>query len=87
MLLLLPAQPVGGVDVLRALRLGLEPRLDRLAQLGVAPQAQREADLREAELVAFEQLAQRAQALQLGRPVEPVAGRERGGSTSPLRST
>ena len=48
-LVLLPAQPVGGVDVLRALRLGLEPRLDRLAQLGVAAQAQREADVGEAE--------------------------------------
>ena len=52
----------------------LEPAVDGAAQLGVGAQAQRERDVGEAELVALEQLAQRAQALQLGGAVEPVAG-------------
>ena len=68
--------------------LGLEPRVDRAAQVGVAAQAEREADLGEADLEALQQLAQRAQALQLGGAVEAVAAvGARAGSTSPMRST
>ena len=63
-----------GRDVLRAGRRGLEPVLDGLAQLGVAAQAQREADVREADLEALQQLAQGAQALELLGAEEPVAG-------------
>src|ERR1019366_8925409 len=49
------------------------PVVDRAAQLRLAAQTGREAELREPEAEAREQLAQRPQALQLGGPVEPVA--------------
>src|SRR4051794_2845443 len=61
MLLLLPAQPVVCLHVLRTLGLGLEPRLHRVAELPLAAQAQREADLAQAHVVVAEQLAQGAQ--------------------------
>ena len=87
-LLLLPAQPVAGRDVLGTRGLGLEPRVDRVAQRRLAAQAQREADVAEADVVeAVEQLAQGAQPLELRGAVEAVAGAERRGSTSPIRST
>ena len=69
MLLLLEAQPVARRPRASGRRgLGREPRLDRLAQVAVAAQTQREADLAQAQVEALEQLAQRAQALQLGGP-------------------
>ena len=86
-LVLLPAQPVGRRDVLGAPGLGLEPGVDRAPQVGVAAQPAGEADLRQADLEALQQLAQRAQALQLGGAVEAVAAPERAGSTRPMRST
>src|SRR5689334_7785283 len=71
-LVLLPQQPVAGGDLGGTLGLGLEPRLHRVAQLVVTAQAEGEADVPEADLVAGEQVAQGAQALELGGAVEPV---------------
>ena len=66
---------------------GLEPVLGRGSQRVVAAQPQREREVGEPDLVLGEQLAQGAQALQLGRAVEAVAGLRAAGSTSPTRST
>jgi hypothetical protein len=86
-LLLLEAQPVGGGDVGGTLGLGLEPAVDGGAKLRVRAQSRREGDVREPELLGFEQLAQGAQPLELGGPVEAVALGGRAGATSPTRST
>src|SRR3954447_7496792 len=74
-LVLLPAQPVAGRYLGGPLRLGLEPRLDRAAHLVVAPQAQGEPDVSEADLVLRQQLAQGPQALELRGAVQAVARR------------
>src|SRR5689334_21225736 len=73
MLVLLEAQPVAGGDVFGALRLGLEPRVDGGAQVGVDAQALGEAPLAQPDVGLLQQLAQPAQWLEPGRPVEPVA--------------
>ena len=54
-----------------------------LAQRRLAAQAQREGEVGEPDVVLVQQLAQRAQALELGRPVEAVAGRRAGGLDEP----
>ena len=86
MLLLLEAQPVADGDVFGALRLGLEPGVDGGPQLGVGAQALGEADLAQADVEVLQQLAQRAQALELGGAVEAVARVGARGSRSPTRS-
>ena len=86
-LVLLPAQPVAGGDVRRAAR--ARPRASRptrLLELGLAAHSQREARRRRGRCRARQQLAQGAQALELSRAVDAVAGAERGGSISPMRS-
>ena len=72
-LVLLPAQPVCGVDALGLGGLGLEPRLDRVAEVGLTAQTEREAHVAEADVELRQQLAQRTQALKLLGPVEAVA--------------
>ena len=73
MLLLLPGEPVARGDALRALRPLLEPVLERGAQLRVGGVALGERDVREGAVEPGQQLAQRAQTLQLARPVDAVA--------------
>ena len=68
MLALLPAEPFVGRDVVGALRMGGQPLFDGGLQLGVVAQAAREPDLGEPDLMALEQVAQRAQALELPGP-------------------
>ena len=82
-LLLLEAQPVRGGHLVGALGLGFQPGLGRAPQTGLLAQAPRERDVGEADVVLGEQLAQRAQALQLGGTVEAVAGRGAGGLDEP----
>ena len=66
---------------------GVEPGAHRAGEVVVEAQAPREADLAEGDVVLGEQLAQRAQPLELGGAVEAVAGRpSAGGTTSPMRS-
>jgi hypothetical protein len=72
-LVLLEAQPVAGGDVVGALRLRLEPGVDGSPQLGVGAQTLGEALLAQADVEVLQQLAQRAQALELGGAVEPLA--------------
>src|SRR5262245_7602360 len=74
-LVLLVAQPVVGGHVLRPGRGGGQPALDRPRETAVVAQPAGEPDLAKGDAVAVEQLAQGAQALQLARPVEAVAGR------------
>ena len=72
-LVLLVGEPVGVRDADRRRRLGLEPGVE-VGREGLLPtKAQGEPDVSELEAVRLEQLAQGAQPLQLGRPVEPVA--------------
>ena len=61
----------------------LEPGLRGGAQAVVAAQAQREGEVGEPDVVLGEQLAQGAQALQLGRAVEAVAGLRARGLNEP----
>ena len=56
MLFLLPAQPVGGVDVRGLGRLGRKPAVDGEPQVGVGPHPGREAEIGQPELEALEQL-------------------------------
>src|SRR5918996_6657359 len=71
---LLEAQPVVGRDSFGPLRLGLEPALDRPAQLLLGAHSLGERHVREGAVEPGEQLAQRAQALQLPRSEDAVAG-------------
>ena len=73
-LLLLEAQPVGRRHVGGALRLGVQPGVGRLAQLALAAQPQGEREIGQPDVVLVQQLAQGAQALQLGGSVQAVAG-------------
>ena len=73
-LVLLEGQPVFGVDVLRTPRLVLEPALHGLPQLLVGGEPRGERHVREADVEAREQLLERAQTLQLSRPIETIAG-------------
>ena len=86
MLVLLPAQPVAGRDLLGTLRRAASHAPTAAAKLAVLAQAPGEADLGEGDAEALEQLAQGAQPLELARPVEAVARAERGGTTRPARS-
>src|SRR6476659_3275487 len=70
---LLVVEPVGRANVLWLCRLLLEPAGYRILELGLVAHALGECDVRWPEAVPVEQLAQRAQALQLGRAVDPVA--------------
>ncbi len=83
-LLLLEAQPVGRGHVLGLGRAGLEPRLNRVAQCGRRGSGEARSRRRRGSVVLGEQLAQRAQALQLAGPVEAVARlRARGARSAP----
>ena len=62
------------IETLTALGAGVQPHVGGLAQPRLAPQAQREGEIGQPDLVLVQQLAERSQALQLGRAVEPVAG-------------
>src|SRR3954452_22491345 len=73
MLLLLVVEPVGRTHVRWPLRLLLEPAGHLVLQIGLGAHALRERDVRRAEPVPVEQLAQRPKALELGRSVDPVA--------------
>src|SRR5919201_3500259 len=64
-LLLLPAQPVVRGDALRAPWGGLEPRVHGLAELFVLAHSLGEGHVREGAVEAAQQLAQRAQTLEL----------------------
>ena len=72
-----------GGDVGRTLGLGLEPRLDRGAEARRRGAGVARSRCRRGRRRAVEQLAQRAQALQLGRAVEAVADRRAGGLDEP----
>src|SRR5947209_10296797 len=71
--LLLEPQPLGGCDVLRSLWLGMEPAVDRFAQLGLALEPRGKRDFREADLEPLQQLLERPQPLQLAGPVDAIA--------------
>src|SRR4051794_34141258 len=62
-LVLLPAEPVGGGDVLGAKGRLLEPALNRVAKVGVGAHSLGECHVREPAVETLEQLAQRAQPL------------------------
>src|SRR5947209_1121359 len=85
-LVLLEAQPVRRLDLVGTARLGLEPRLDRLAQGGVGGHPGREGHVGQRHVEAGQELLQRPQALQLSGAVEPVARRRprRGDQPGPL---
>src|SRR3954453_7110274 len=77
-LLLLPAQPVRGGDALRPPGRCVEPAVERVAQLAVLAQPLGERDVGEAAVEALEQLLQGAQALELLRTEDAVAGARAG---------
>src|SRR4051812_36914344 len=66
---LLPFDPGEGVVG------GAEPAVDGPQEIGLAAQTPREGDVRQIQAEGASQLAQRAQAVELGEPVEPVAAR------------
>src|SRR5215213_6873679 len=73
MLSLLPKEPVARVHALRKRRPFLEPAVEGGAQLRIGGVALGERDVGEGAVEPGEQLAQRAQALQLARPEDAVA--------------
>src|SRR3954451_20637342 len=73
MLLLLVVEPVRRADVLRLFWFLGEPAGYRILELGLLAHALGKRDVRRPKAVPVEQLAQRAQALKLSGPVDPVA--------------
>ena len=75
MLLLLEGQPFPGIHLGGPDGLGAEPRLETVAEPGVVAEAEGETHVAQLDAEGTEKLAQRPEALQLGRAVEAVAGR------------
>ena len=74
MLFLLEPQPVVVLDVVGPKCLRAQPSLDGPAKLEVMLQPFGERHIRQRQVEAPEQFLERAQALQFGRAVEPIAG-------------
>src|SRR4051812_3561877 len=70
---LLVIEPVGRADALRLVCLCFEPAGYRILELGLVTHPLREGDIRRPKAMPVEQVAERAQPLQLTGAVDPVA--------------